>query len=77
MMNYYSICSDKDFIEICTNTIELYIILNSRLQQLVSDTDSPEKLAFYGSVLEAAACVAFVRNVADEIRIAIFSNPLK
>jgi hypothetical protein len=37
--NYHNICSNINFTEICTITIQLHIILNLLLQQLVSHTN--------------------------------------
>jgi hypothetical protein len=48
--------------------------LNFLPQQLVSNRFLPGKLTFYGRVLKSTACVALVRKVADEIKIATFST---
>jgi hypothetical protein len=49
MTHYHSICSNTNFIEMCKNTVELYIILNLLPQRFVFDIISTWKLTFYST----------------------------
>jgi hypothetical protein len=63
-------CSNINYIEICTSDYRVTYYFNFLLLQLVS---ARGKLTFYSKVLKSVPYVTLESKAADEIRIKIFS----